>query len=224
MKFKHVLIAIAALVFVACNNQKASNETTDEAKNQETEVIEITVADFYATPEQYVDKMVKISGTVSHVCKHGGKRLFLFNEDPEKTVKIEAGESIPQFDATCEGGEVNAEGYVRMLKIDEEYIAKMEAEMEAGEEATAEHKDGHGEGEHAEGEHGEGEHHHASAATLEEAHDAQANQIVKLREELAASEKGFIARYWIEGTSYKIMETEADHEGHEHADDGHTHE
>lgn len=83
---KIFIFAIVLVGLAACQEsaQKLSPETFD---NQASELI---------------DKPVVIEGTVIHVCKHGGKRLFIKGEKDEPTVKVIAGAEITRFDSTLE--------------------------------------------------------------------------------------------------------------------------
>ncbi len=70
------LFAIVAVFFAACNN--ATTETGDQsATTDQQEIVTITTIDFNAHPENYVGKEVLIEGTAVHICKHGGKRMFI---------------------------------------------------------------------------------------------------------------------------------------------------
>lgn len=94
---KRILLGILALgMLVACNNQN------DKATS-------VTTAEFETVAANLLDQTVSIEGTVMHVCKHGGKKMFL-NDD---NVKIIASEKIGVFDSALEGSTVTVKGIVR---------------------------------------------------------------------------------------------------------------
>ena len=133
-------LLIASVMFFACNsgnNGEESNDkdSTDVAAENETaeEIVEVTVANFNEKAPELVNKKVKISGMVMHICQHGGKRMFIEDDTHTDRIKITAGENIPQFDLALEteGAEVEVIGEVEELIIDEEYLAEWEAELEA---------------------------------------------------------------------------------------------
>jgi predicted small secreted protein len=219
---KIFFFAALAFAVAACNN--AGQDGQDEA---------MTVGELLEQAEGLVDQTISVEGVVIHVCAHGGERLFIADAEGNE-IKVESGENIPQFDVTLEGTEIVLEAIVRELRIDEAYLQEWEAELAAEEaemaadtvsvegvveEAIEEVKEVAeeavemaeeaaeevmGEEDHAHGEdhpemHGK-EDHHMDART----------KIAKYREEIAASEKGYLSRYWLEAVSFteKVMEDE----------------
>jgi hypothetical protein len=90
----------------------------------------MTVDSFLASPEKWAGKDVVIAGTVSHVCKHSGKKLFLFSANPDKTVKVNAGGEYATFDIKYEGSDVEITGtVVEDKKIDANYLNDWENEI-----------------------------------------------------------------------------------------------
>jgi len=78
------------------------------------------------TPEKFQDfaaenvgKEVEISGMVIHVCKHGGKKMFLIGEDPDMRVKITASEKISVFEPALEGSTVSVKGIIEPIEEEE---------------------------------------------------------------------------------------------------------
>lgn len=125
MRNLFILIVVAAFVTGSCKN--SSNSKTADAQN-----LTLTVDSFLVTPEAWAGKEVVIAGTVSHVCKHSGKKLFLFGADPAKTVKINAGGNYATFDIKYEGTDVEITGtVVEDEKIDANYLNEWEAEIKA---------------------------------------------------------------------------------------------
>ena len=95
---RRILFGVMALgLLIACNNQNSEESTT------------ITSAEFATVAENLVDQNVSIEGTVMHVCKHGGKKMFI-NED---RVKIIASEKLAAFDLALEGSTVIVKGIIR---------------------------------------------------------------------------------------------------------------
>lgn len=117
------LFAYAALVLfiTACGT----------ATQKADQLAVITVKEFTDNPDQYTDKEIKIEGTVSHVCKHGGKRLFLVADGVEDNVKVETGDEISTFPVEIEGSDVLVTGKVEKLVVDEAYLTNWENEVKA---------------------------------------------------------------------------------------------
>lgn len=120
-----VKIIVIAVAFTACagNAEKGTSENTEatELNSSEAEVPEIILADFGAKAGDFVDKEVKVAGLVDHVCKQGGKKLFLVSEEADLHVEGEE-----RFDESLSGSSVIVTGYVREFRVDEAYCLKME--------------------------------------------------------------------------------------------------
>ena len=139
-------VIVLALLITACNTQKKADYIAEQA-----DPVEVTVAQMLDEAAEMIDQKVMISGSVTHVCRHGGQRLFIIGEDPEKTFKITTGEDIAEFDVSLEGSSILVSGIVKELIIDETYLAEWEAEVLQGAEGQ-----GEGSGERP------GEHEHAA--------------------------------------------------------------
>jgi hypothetical protein len=125
MKNLFILLVIAAVLVGSNSGCKNQTNSTDANAN-----LTLTVDSFLASPELWAGKEVVIAGTVSHVCKHSGKKLFLFSADPEKTVKVNAGGNFATFDIKYEGSDVEITGtVVEDEKIDSTYLNEWEAEI-----------------------------------------------------------------------------------------------
>jgi len=173
------VLAIAVLLFSFGTKQ---TESTVEKMNIESLMLSI---------DNYIDKDVVVNGTVSHVCAHGGKRLFLIAENPDIVIKVIPTEELGVFNKEVEGSIVNIYGKVKELRIDEAYIAEMEAEMKEGVESEAAHThDGEHNGEHK----------------TVELDSTQIQKITDMRSEVAASGKGYISQYWIECNKIETIE------------------
>jgi hypothetical protein len=115
-KFAALFILLTA-VLVSC---KFGNK--EEATNTNDTVL-ITVASFDTSAHSYVDKPVWIEGTVTHTCKHGGKRMFIADGNDSILVEITTGPDIVKFDEALIGSRL------KELRIDEKYLNEWEAEL-----------------------------------------------------------------------------------------------
>jgi len=190
-----ILLALA----VSCGQQ--SNKTTDLS---ELQVSEVTVEALLADASLFVEQPVSVKGTVVHVCRHGGQRLFVVGENGEDRFRITVGENISEFDVELEGRKIEVNGIVKELIIDETYLAEWEAEISEGSkhdrgeghEGGVGHGDDHGENQ---GEESEEEH---------EAESQMASQLEKIqdvRDEIAASGKDHLSDYWLETIKFKVI-------------------
>ena len=112
---KNIFAVLAiTILLLGCNNK---NETPKE--NSEIPVIEL--AKFEETAGKYVGKQVKVIGIADHVCKHGGKRLFMVADGADLHV-----ESDKRFNDDIMGQEVILTGKVLEFRIDEGYCLQQE--------------------------------------------------------------------------------------------------
>lgn len=119
------IIAISSFAF-SCGNTE-----NNEGDGKDSLTSEITSVDsFLATPEKWAFNDIIITGTVSHVCRHSGKKLFLFGTNTNNTVKVNAGGESTSFDLALEGSDVEITGKViEDARIDEKYLNDWENEI-----------------------------------------------------------------------------------------------
>lgn len=191
------VLAIAAIVYSCAPKQKDAECSSEK----------ISVQTLMDSIDNYIDKDVLVLGTVSHVCSHGGKRLFLIAENPDVAIKVTPNDEIGIFSKEIEGSTVHIYGKVKELRIDDAYITDMEKEMMEGVENEAAHThDGTHDGEHKTG-----------------LDSTQIEKIAQMRQEVIESGKGYIAQYWIEATKVEATEcaakSDAEHKCTEHKAD-----
>ena len=120
MKIKPFIILATALVMVACggNNTKTSenNKATDAAEVAEA-VSAMEIDAVLADAEALTNQQVEIEGICTHICKHGGRKIFLMGSDDTKTIRIEAAE-LGSFDQKCVNSIVKVKGLLREERID----------------------------------------------------------------------------------------------------------
>ncbi len=174
-----------ALVSMGCKN--ASNPPVDSS------IKEATVTELSTNPENYVDNEVKVSGMVTHVCRHGGQKMFITSGEAEDQVRITTGGDMDEFDVTLEGNLVEITGVFKELRIDEAYIQELEKDV------TTRHAD--------EEEHTDStedcmqeldDHEHESTGTI--------GQVARLRKRIKESGNDYINDFWIENISMKVIE------------------
>lgn len=204
---KVLILSVFAVFFASCNNtQNPSNDTESTEQDINTELVTLAIVDFDEQAANYVGKEVQLSGLVNHTCKHGGKRMFIIDEETEQTVKIEAGENITSFDAELEGSDVLVTGIVNELVIDEAYLLEWEEEIKEEMKKPKEEEQDEDED--------EGEHEHASGGLGEKAdqgeHESGLEQIENYRNQIKESGKDHLAFYSIECISYEIIPTDND--------------
>ncbi|MEE4259151.1 MAG: hypothetical protein V2I62_05285 [Bacteroidales bacterium] len=195
---KKYLFALMAIVFVlsACENQQNKEAASEEEVVLIEEIIPVALSDFELKAEELVGKQVMLTGTVDHVCKHGGQRMFVIETGSEGRVKVTPDENIAAFKTDLEGQSVKLIGIVEEQRIDEDYLKEWEEEIMAGVDMG----DDKGEGSHLGGNTEKG----GSDADMEE----EMEKVNNLRQEIAESEKGYLAFYSVLCTEYEVVEME----------------
>lgn len=181
------LCALVVMLLAACGTQNVDNNAADET-------VALTIAEFDANPDTYVGKTVAFTGTVDHVCRHGGKKMFLMGDTPEERIKVTATDDVVSFPVELEGSQVRVEGVLEEERIDAAYLDDMEVEACSAEKSLAAAKTEAAEGEVAEA---------AEEEMTEEQKAAEMEQIKSLRQQVAESEKGYLSFYSLACKSYE---------------------
>jgi RecJ-like exonuclease len=105
----------------------------NKSSKTDADVLKVEVNTFKDKAPELVGKTVQIEGMVTHVCKHGGKKLFIMTDNADVQVKITTGEKIAAFPTELEGSTIWAKGVVE--EIEEEM-----SEEEAAEKQDEAHK------------------------------------------------------------------------------------
>lgn len=114
------ILFILVIVSASCNNQNKNEGGTTESQSL------VTVEDFYANPDEYIGKVITVKGLVTHVCKHGGQKLFISGSGDTDALRIDVGTEIPEFDISLEGSEAEFTGVLELMN--KETVASAEAE------------------------------------------------------------------------------------------------
>lgn len=210
---KKLFFLFAAVTLLgACGNEKKTNSSDEVADEKKCE--SISVDSFLVVAADYVGKELTVKGTVDHVCKHGGKRINVFTNDPNVTIHGEASEGVGSFDVELEGSDVCITGTVLETKIDMAYVDEWETKVK---EQIAEEGE---EGEDADAEYVESVDNHAKLDKIQE-----------YRDKIEASENGYLAFYDLEVTKYhecdvkKNSDSDSEEaEEHDHDDGEHEHD
>jgi hypothetical protein len=199
---KKYLVVLLALVFVlsACENQQKKEAASEEEVVLMEEIVPVSLSDFDVKAEELVGKKVMLTGTVDHICKHGGQRMFVIETGSEGRVKVTPDENIAAFKTDLEGQSVKLIGIVEEQRIDEDYLKEWEEEIMAGVDMG----DDKGEGSHLGGDTEKG----GSDADMEE----EMEKVNNLRQEIAESEKGYLAFYSVLCTEYEVIEMDVEEE------------
>lgn len=112
-----------AVILTSCGGNASTNVSEEQVLTEDiqTEVPMLAIGEFDVKAGEFIDREVMVEGIVDHVCKHGGKKLFLVSEEGNLHVNGEE-----RFDESLAGSEVVVKGIVREFRVDEAYCLKME--------------------------------------------------------------------------------------------------
>jgi len=123
------LMFVIFFTVAGCN--QGTKETADKTKNDTTL---LTVLTFEKQADSCIDKPVIIEGTVMHICKHGGKRMFLVDGTDSIRIEVTTGPTIAKFEDPLLGSRVRVFGTLKEERIDAKFLNEWEAELKKPEE------------------------------------------------------------------------------------------
>jgi hypothetical protein len=195
MKNYLFMLLVVAIAFTSCDqNTKSNKEEQTQNVTVVEEVTPIMVAEFDEKAGDFVGKKVKLEGTVDHICKHGGQRLFLVTPESDARIKITPDEEIAAFNTDLEGSNIIITGIVEEQRIDEDYLREWEEEVKSG----AELADGKGEGTHLGGQVEKG----GEGADISE----EMEKINNLREMIKESGNDYLSFFSVLCTEYQVKQ------------------
>lgn len=137
------MILVAAAFLMSCGGQNtASQDDQNTSQQEEIGVMEptlVALAEFNEKAESLVGQEVILEGSVIHVCKHGGKKMFITADDPDVRIKITTGEETVSFDTELEGSYIKVLGIVEAIE-EEVVVGEGELSEEGEHEEDADHK------------------------------------------------------------------------------------
>ena len=114
---KITVLTVISFILFSANTLIAQDKTTTALAD--SQVLTLTPENFQEVAVNNVGKEVEIQGMVVHVCKHGGKKLFIIGEDPEKRVKITTSDKVNVFVPELEGSTIMVKGIIEPIAEEE---------------------------------------------------------------------------------------------------------
>ena len=190
-KWSLTLLLGMTLGLASCGDD--SNKSKEQASAEEVTTAALEVDQVLADPDSLVGDTIEIEGICTHICKHGGGKIFLMGSDDTKTLRIEAGEPIGSFSQETVNSIVRVTGVLVEDRIDEDYLAQWEAQI------ADQAKEAQGEG--------------GCAADMKANAEAEANTVrerianfrTRIAERTEREGKAYVSLYHMEGLSYEIL-------------------
>ena len=189
-KWSLTLLLGMILGLASCGDN--SNKNKEQASAEEVAPAALEVDQVLADPDSLVGDTIEIEGICTHICKHGGGKIFLMGSDDTKTLRVEAGESIGSFPQETVNSIVRVTGVLVEDRIDEDYLAQWEAQI------ADQAKEAQGEG--------------GCAADMKANAEAATNSVrerianfrSRITERTEKEGKPYVSLYHMEGLSYEI--------------------
>ena len=189
-KWSLTLLLGMTLGLASCGDDSNNKE---QASAEEMTPAALEVDQVLADPDSLVGDTIEIEGICTHICKHGGGKIFLMGSDDTKTLRVEAGESIGTFPQETVNSIVRVTGVLVEDRIDEDYLAQWEAQI------ADQAKEAQGEG--------------GCAADMKANAEAEANTVrerianfrTRIAERTEREGKAYVSLYHMEGLSYEIL-------------------
>ena len=146
--------------------------------------------------EKLTGKQVTVEGVCTHICRHGGRKIFLMGTDDTQVIRIEAGEKIGAFKPECVNNLVRVTGTLVEDRIDEAYLAEWEREVK---DQLAE--------QHGEGEAGcSAEQQARGESVASSVGERIAGFRTRIADRKAKEGKEYLSFYHVEGGNYEVLE------------------
>ncbi len=177
---KYLSLVAMCLAFMSCNFSKAdsSKQKAEAAVITEAKPQTLNIEQVMQVAADKVGQEVTFQGVVNHVCAHSGKRCILKNAEGNLTLRVEATGDMEGFNKEIAGNDLLVTGILREKRLATSEIDEMETNV----------KDKH------KGEEG-GKH-----------CSSELSNIKDMRDWMKANNKDYYAIYYVDGTSYEVVE------------------
>lgn len=131
--FFAMVAILVTLTVSSCSSKsaKSAEETTAAVP------VVFTIDDVLVKADSLTGKTVTVEGVCTHVCQHGGKKIFLMGSNDNITLRCEANEEIGKFNPDAVNNLVAVTGILEEDRIDEAYLVAWEERLKA--EAAEKH-------------------------------------------------------------------------------------
>ena len=177
---KYLSLLALVLVFMSCN----STQSGSKKQNAEQQVISqvksatLSIDQLMTVAADKVGQEVCFKGLVNHVCAHSGKRCILKNAEGNLSIRVEATGDLEGFNKEIAGNDLLVTGILREKRLATSEIDEWETKVKE------KHQNEEG-----------GKHCSSEMANIKE-----------MREWMKANDKDYYAIYYVDGTSYEVME------------------
>ena len=133
------LLAIVSCTAVSCGSGTSKQGQSAPAAHATANSTVLEVDSLLKNAETLVGQPVVVEGVCTHICQHGGGKIFLMGSDDTQTIRIDAGEKVGKFTPETVNSLVRINGTLNEERIDEAFLSQWEeqAKAQAGSYAQA---------------------------------------------------------------------------------------
>lgn len=188
------ILAVSALLGGAISSCGAGSSAPKTATEAAQDTV-MEVDSVLKNGNKLVGQTVVLEGVCTHICQHGGGKIFLMGSDDTQTIRIDASERVGSFSPEAVNSLVRVQGTVHEERIDEAFLNQWESQIKSqvterhGEEGAGCESDQKARGE-------------APVGSIEE---RIANFRKRIAERKANEGKDYLSFYSITADSYEIL-------------------
>ncbi|GHT64127.1 hypothetical protein AGMMS50239_21290 [Bacteroidia bacterium] len=125
------LFAVLAVALFSCSgNKKTETLAENTPATVDGQLPVFGLDSLMKVADRELDKNVKVTGYVTHTCKHSGKRCFIVGESQAIAMRVEAKGDIGGFNRELVGSKIEVSGILKERRLTKDYIAEMEKDVE----------------------------------------------------------------------------------------------
>jgi ABC-type Zn uptake system ZnuABC Zn-binding protein ZnuA len=177
---KNLLLCLVALTLAACNGSPKSKTAAATGTETLASALPVfTIDSLLSQAEQLVGQPVRVTGHVTHTCKHSGRRCFIVNNSREVSIRVEAKGKIGGFNRELIGTAIDVEGILRERRYSPDDIDNLQKAIDEKRVKN----DG-----------------------SEELCNAETANVRRMRAWMTAHGKNYYATYYLDGQDYREVE------------------
>lgn len=127
--FSSTLLCLLGLTLGSCGAGTSANQTKAAQEAAQTGVLEVD--SLLKQAGSLVGEAVSVEGVCTHICQHGGGKIFLMGSDDTQTIRIDASQALGKFKSETVNSLVRVRGILEEQRIDEAFLSQWEAELKA---------------------------------------------------------------------------------------------
>lgn len=128
--------SFAAFMLLAAASCKNSSQPTSEPVSMAASGDTLTIDEVLSRADSLVGQAVVLEGVCTHICEHGGQKIFLMGSDDTQMLRVEASKQLGSFPKETVNSIVAVEGVIVEDRIDEAYLRQWEQQLEAASQSS----------------------------------------------------------------------------------------